>query len=1462
MTQRKTFTLRISLNDNFVELNRTFHPLPLTRAARDDADLSRWQGVRGQLRWSDLLAFQRVVLLSEAGAGKTEEIRHIASSLRANGKQAYFLRIEHACLHFESAFEVGSLEAFEAWRQSDSEGWVFLDSVDEARIKDPKNFELAIKRLGRELKAVLQQVHVVITGRNAAWRAKSDLALCHANLPFKSASREAAASEHGAESVVASGIDIENDEADGSGSIATREKAVDPNEFQIVALDPLHDGQVDTFVRARGVVDVAAFRRAVEAKDAEALTTRPLDLDELVDFWNTHRRIGTRRELVEASIARRLVEHHPDHAIATSLTPDRLRQGARLLAAATTLSKKSDIRLPGADASVHGLEAREVLSDWTESDIATLLARPIFGESLIGAVRFHVQRAREFLTAEWLEGLLVDHQSRTRVEGLLFRTQYGREVVVPAMRGALPWLALLDDQIRERTRRVAPEVLFEGGDPSHLPTPIRGSLLREACRQLAGPNASRISPDYQAVQNFSGPDLADDVKALLAEYRGDDDVIFFLMRVVWHGEIRDASPEALDVALNSRARYARLIAIRALATIGTESDRATVRAKLLTGPEGFDREWLAEAMETLPPNAEGIAWLLRSLARVNPKQRFSVDELSNNLEALARELPLALLPQLVEGLHNLLKTPPFTSAETHRISKRHGWLLGAVILAMDRLVMARSPWLLNASALSLLKQIAAASKFGDSDEHEQDALLGEHVAAWRELNYALFWHDVETSRQRRLEKTGERLTEYWHVGAYGSYWRFKAEDFDAIAGELSTRALLDDRLVALSLACTLYWQCGRPRRLREQLQRQVKGTSELQAALYEAMHPKVDQRRKWKRQEEQQKRRRAREAEKREENRLGWVEYLRKNVDALRQPGTSKGILNAQYYLHRRMHEGDRSSTRWTDGRWRVLIPEFGESVANAFRDGAVATWHGHRPTLQSEGAPSGQTTSVTIFGLTGLLIESRESPGWASRLTSAEAEQATRYAMWELNGFPPWLSAVFDSQPEAVVRVLLGEIDFELQSADAGSPNHYLIADVEAFGAFLWDRLAPDMVARLKKHRIHAVHLRQLLSILAGSSVSNEVIGALAAKCAGKSKKDESDALWFAAWMGVDPKRAVPALKAHLVGISDAKRRTELAMNFVTALIGGRREKSVARDAYCCVQILEKLYSLMHRHVAVSDDRNRAGGGVYSPDLRDDAQDSRERLFALLKEIPGKETYLALQRIATKHPSKHARAWIAGLARQRAAADADLVAWAPSDVRAFTDRIERVPATHRDLWDLAVERLLDLKHELEDGETSNAAILLEAKETQMRTFIADWCRTRARRCYVVPQEEEFADKKSPDIRFQSTLFDGPVPVELKLADRWSGPDLIERLENQLCDDYMRDRRSSRGIYLVVHQGRKTSWQLPGGGCVGSVDELVTALQFHADKVSSRSPRVDEVRVIGIDLTKRAKSRGRRAKRG
>jgi hypothetical protein len=1464
------------LSDSFIELDRTFHFSVATGAKSDDVDLTQPFGRRGQMTWKDLLAHPRVVILSGGGAGKTIEIRHRAKLLHAEGRPAFFLRIENVLADFAGAFDkvAGNHEQFLEWVKSGDEGWVFLDSVDEARLTSPKEFERAINYVGRGLEPVLQRAHILVTGREAAWRARSDRELIRTLLPYESstpavpqslAEELPAPQDDDSELVYNEGNDdglaseYEDTIEEPATAMETASSEAESNSVLIVGFDTLDDKQVETFVRAKGIADAEGFMKGVERREAQSETARPLDLEGLVDYWNANGKIGGQFELTEATIARRLAEVDPDRAEATTLTRDQLHQAARALATANMLMQTPEIRLQGAPAELRGVEPGDFL-DWSEKDIRTLLMRPLFVASQFGAVRLYVQKAREFLTAEWMQRRLVDHASRARIEALFFRTQYGREVVVPAMRGVLPWLALLDPDVLARVRRVAPEVMFEGGDPSRLPLEMRRDLLSKACAQLAGNQGHNSLTDFQAVRRFAAPDLANHIKTLLATYSDDDEVVYFLMRMVWQGEIVGVLDEAKQIASSATEFNVRLIALRTVFALGTDVDRASVRAALLRGARPPEREWVAEAIETLPRDENGLTWLMQACVSAKPEQRYSIDPLSEAMEAYVANVPLELLPQLVVGLQALLAPAGSPQVDDgSRGRQPFDWLIGAAITALDQLVQAKDSTTFHASAMTLLLRLPAAVRLGDNDDREDSARLAEHVGAWAALNRALFWADVEGTRAHRLRKSGEPLVDIWALGIFGHYWRLIGDDFDFLEKEINARPLMDDRLVALSAAHASYRENGRLPRWRQRLRRRAKGVPELEAALAALLGPHSEQFKKWRQQEARRKQRSAREATRRDANREKWRTHLQANVDALRTPHPGGGVRNSQHYLSTRMRESDKNSSRWTDGKWRSLIPEFGPDVAKAFRDGAVAFWRTYTPKLLSNGAEGNSKPFATVFGLTGLLFESRESRAWATQLTPEDAELAARYAMHELNGFPPWLPRLFAAHPERVLQVVLGEIDCELgAAASIDSPSQYVLSDVSSVGSWLWPRLAPELLMRLITPPPSAAHLRQILAILAGSDVASADIAALASKHSSTSV-DELAALWYAVWIGVEPDRALPALSAYLEALPDKARQVAVAMRCLSALTGGRRERRVAREAYDTVQHLATLFLLMHRYIVEDEDLTREGGGVYSPGLRDDAQEARDALLARLRDTPGQEAYFALQRIADEHPSKRGRDWVTRLAHARAVADADRPGWLGSQVRDFQESLERTPRNHQELHDLAIDRLLDFKHGLEHGETSIAQVLLTPEETAVRNVVADWCKTRGLNRYVIAQEEEFADKKRTDVRFLSMAFDNPVPVELKLANKWYGAQLVERLENQLCNDYLRDQRSSRGIFLLMDQGGRGHWDLPDGSRVTSVEALTEGLQAHWAKVAKDFPHVQAVHVIGIDLTMRAKRKGRPA---
>ncbi len=454
---------------------------------------------------------------------------------------------------------------------------------------------------------------------------------------------------------------------------------------------------------------------------------------------------------------------------------------------------------------------------------------------------------------------------------------------------------------------------------------------------------------------------------------------------------------------------------------------------------------------------------------------------------------------------------------------------------------------------------------------------------------------------------------------------------------------------------------------------------------------------------------------------------------------------------------------------------------------------------------------------------------------------------------FPPWFAALSSAHPDVVKSMALAEVTYELQGDKEGAPSQYIIYDLSRVGDWLWDQIAPDILKLLRSQPPKGIErLQHLVDIVLASNLSDAALVALAAEKVAAGGDPTQLALWAAVWTGVDPDAAVDAVESHLAELDEAKKRTVFTMTYVTYLLGGRHMASRVRKVFRTPAVLKRLYLLVHQHVRFSDDVNRANGGVYSPGLRDNAQDAREQLVNILGEIPGRDAYLALKEIGARHPSPNARLWFTLRAQTKAEVDCERPAWAVPQVSQFGADYERTPANHRELFDLAVLRLLDYKHHLEEGNDSIASVVILAeRETVLRNFIGAWCNDRSQGRYVIPQELELPDAKRPDLWWTATAFNGPVPTELKIADNWSGTELFERLENQLAGDYLRDDASVRGIYLLVWRGLQQRWQLPSKKLV-NFDGLVKALQEHWSSVTCAHPRVEEIKVIGIDLTKRA----------
>jgi hypothetical protein len=782
--------------------------------------------------------------------------------------------------------------------------------------------------------------------------------------------------------------------------------------------------------------------------------------------------------------------------------------------------------------------------------------------------------------------------------------------------------------------------------------------------------------DNTAIERIATPDLTTDTLALLETYGTSDDVVFFLGRLVWQGEMTECVPALMDIACNSaRGLYARIASIRGVMTVGDAEQKDRLWKTIAGHPGPLDRRLLAELLEWAAATTRSVELLLRTLESVAPFERFNTTGFEQALHGFVDRLPVMAddaedqpLDCLVEGLNGFLGREPFIERGECHVSEEFAWLMSPASHAIDRLVAARSARALSPSAIPIMRNMPALHFWRGNDFAEYQLSLGKNVPRWRELNDLLYWTSITESRAK-LAKKNQPLTDDWQIAFVGHFWGFGPEDFERCLDWVRTKADGDDRLVALSRCIHLYIQADRPAAWLKPLRAAARGNEKLETVLEARLDPKpspvmekVDaEHREWERQHE------AREREE-ELRRADWVRELKGNPDRVNHPvGLKPGEFSSdQYYLHASLSKDRMAAERKDEANWRGLIPEFGEAVARAYRDAAVAHWRVYRPRLRSEGAEAGSTPYSLIFAMTGIAIEAGEDSAFAQRLTPEEARHAFRYVTWELNGFPSWFESLYRAYSAIGLEVVTKELIWELEHSVAGQPLHYILHDILYHAPWLHAEIAPFILDWLCRNDMpNADRLSYCLNILTEGGTTPDALAKLAAGKINGSSPAEQQPRWFALSVDTDPAAAIPALEAKLEGLPPDEGST-FAQQFIASLLGDLHGTGTRVSAYRNARDLKTLYILMHRYIRAADDIERAGKGVYSPTLRDNAQRTRDTLFDMLATVPGAEAYAAIKALEEEHPEPEYRRWMARRALGRATADADEPLWTVEQVRAF----------------------------------------------------------------------------------------------------------------------------------------------------------------------------------------------------
>ena len=381
-----------------------------------------------------------------------------------------------------------------------------------------------------------------------------------------------------------------------------------------------------------------------------------------------------------------------------------------------------------------------------------------------------------------------------------------------------------------------------------------------------------------------------------------------------------------------------------------------------------------------------------------------------------------------------------------------------------------------------------------------------------------------------------------------------------------------------------------------------------------------------------------------------------------------------------------------------------------------------------------------------------------------------------------------------------------------------------------------------------HLDHVLRILEAADDSTVRRRVAAVCAVRY-GNETRAALGVVWLKGLFRFDPARGA----RRLVEESAACGSPGGGEHVVKALAGlfGRDEAIVFRgsDPVEHAGLLGKPVRLAYAFVRPEDDRVHET--VYTPDARDEAERARRVLFQWLSNTPGPEARRALLEIAEADELAGMRDHLRLLARQRAATDAEFVAFDSRAVVALGERYEAAPNDGSGLFAIMMDRLDDLAHDLAHDDFSDRRSVKRIEdEREMQRSLSRRLREQAKGAYRVMREEEVADGKRTDIRLATVgSRDHRVVMEVKIADKWRVTDLVEAVRKQLVDQYLRHGSCTGGCLLLTYHGRKNWWVHPDskkrlsfGDVVGLLEERGRALEReYQDRI--------RVAVFGLDLT-------------
>ena len=1148
--------------------------------------------------WPELLNHRRVILLAEAGSGKTTEMGEQAKRLVGEGRFAVFIPLESLNNeHLVDLLSVADGQQFEKWKTDRKDpAWFFLDAVDELKLTGG-TLDRALGRLSKTIDGHIDRARVFISCRPSDWRSSVDLRIVHNRLPVL----EATTGTPPPPSDEVFFRALRRDFGTTNAAPQVDEEPVGLDAVRTVAMLPMNGAQIKLLAEHLGVNDADAFLAEVDRQNAWTFARRPLDLTELIATWTSSGCLGTRTQQHDANVTAKLKDQ-PDRPDSNVLTDVQARDGAERLALAHALTHTRTIRSPeqalNIDATDGVLEAEKILPNWTDAQRRALLRRGLFDPATYGRVQFHHRSVQEYLAALHLRKLREEGMSVEALFRLLFAEKFHLDIVVPSMRPIAAWLALWDDAVREELIEREPEALLSLGDPETLDLATKSYLIKAFVAAYGEGGRRGLNIPTDEVRRLSHPDLAPVIRECWGNGPENDDVRQLLLDMIWLGPVADCADLAEAVALDAAwPPNHRITAISALLACNRDIVVRKLADAMLTEPAAWPDDIVHGVAADLFPSIITVEELAMLMERTSEPQRtvggfdWASRQIANALEPWS-ESAIAFRNKMVY----LIRRGREETQEPYHTRSRFDHLASALALLCDRQLSIRSQ---NPPA-DLIHACVVASRFGDGATGTRGPLdqLRAHFKANSALRSEYIWSELALMNESTPSDAGG--THLYFVQEFGLTGLLTESDRTWLDAALADESRPEHRAVALHAVMDLWRQRERPASELHDIRRMLKGHPTLVRIMNERTAPPAqnEEIERMERHHRQEAAARAAREEQRLEKWRQWRNDTLADAEGAFSAEKRTATVSNLYSWLRASHQDQNRYNIWDK---KALTEAFGTDVAQRADQTFRSLWRENKPPVLWSARPPAdrnKTPHDWIYGLMGVSAES-STPGWTDSLSPDEARIAAVYATIELNGFAPFIADLAASHPEEVDAVIGGEVSVELGVGDHHD-NLPALQDVtygnEGLKRLLTQRLLAEL--RSSPHTFTdetglrwAYHLGQVFRVL-NESEDTAVRKAVAQECVDRCEADPVGTLslaWLRGLFPFDPVRGTKILIDTLAGGNDAESR-ERATKAFASLFGGRdvvvfQIAEPAQRARVLGQLLRCAYSF----ISPRDDRYHA---------------------------------------------------------------------------------------------------------------------------------------------------------------------------------------------------------------------------------------------------------------------------------